>query len=72
MIFHWHPVLPGINHVDEEVDDELDDLEDHGEGDAQVQRDGPSERGHQGAVGKLIGGALLDPLDVEGGEVDLD
>ena len=36
VIFHLHPVIPGISHVDNEVDKELDDLEYHGQGDAQV------------------------------------
>ena len=63
VIFHLHPVIPGINHVDEEVDYELDDLEDHGEGDAQVQRDGPANRRHQGAVSKLKSEANKSSLD---------
>ena len=46
-------IIPGTGHVDTKVDDELDNLKDHGEGDAQVQRDGAAESGHQRTVLKL-------------------
>ena len=51
--------MPGAGHVDPKVDDELDDLKDHGEGDAQIQRDGAAEGGHQGAVFKLERSGLV-------------